>query len=180
MKKFPQVQFEVNWRPFQLQPEAPKEGRNKLEMYHEKFGADRVRMMMPRLTQAFDNVGVKFSMGGMTGNTFDSHRLIYWAGTKGKQDELMEELFMNYFSQEKYIGDPQVLEQAAEKVGLDRQEAAGVISNPQAFAKEVEAEKKKFGRSVSGVPFFIINGEEGLSGAQPPEVFEQVFREVLD
>lgn len=181
MKKFPHAEFKVNWRPFELNPSAPKEGTNKMKMYNEKFGEERIKMMLPRLTETFAKVGIKYSMGGDTGNTFDSHRLIYYAGTKGeaKQDALVEELFLNYFSEEKYIGDPSILLAAADKAGLDKGEVENVLANPGMFQKEVEDEKKAFARGVRGVPFFIINNEERLSGAQPPETFEEIFGEML-
>jgi predicted DsbA family dithiol-disulfide isomerase len=181
MSKFPQAEFEVNWRPFELNPDAPKTGTNKLKMYNEKFGEERVKMMMPRMTEAFAKVGIKYSIGGDTGNTFDSHRLIYYAGTKGKQDAVVEELFLNYFSQEKFIGDRAVLLAAAEKSGLDKEEAAKVLDEPSMFKKQVEEEKRLFGRQfgVSGVPYFIINKEEGVSGAQPPETFLEIFTQHL-
>jgi len=178
MSKFPQAQFEVNWRPFELNPNAPKVGTNKLKMYNEKFGAERIKMMLPRMTEAFAKVGVKYSMGGNTGNTFDSHRLIYYAGTKGKQDALVEELFLNYFSEEKCITDVNVLLAAAAKAGLDRGETGKMLEDPQLFKKEVEDEKRRFGRGCTGVPFFVINGEEGLSGAQPPEAFLEIFNDL--
>lgn len=71
MKKFPQAEFEVNWRPFELNPAAPKEGTNKMKMYNEKFGEERIKMMLPRLTETFSKLGITYSMGGDTGNTFD-------------------------------------------------------------------------------------------------------------
>jgi len=181
MSLCPQADFEVNWRPFELNPSAPKTGENKLEMYTRKFGEERIRMMMPRMTETFAKVGLNYSIGGLTGNTFDSHRLIFWAGTLGhaKQDALVEELFSNYFCEEKYIGDRQILLAAAIKVGLDQTEAERILDDCTAFKKEVENEKRTFGRGVSGVPFFIINREEGLSGAQPPETFVEIFRDAL-
>eukprot|EP00802_Teleaulax_amphioxeia_P020885 Tamp_21193.p1 GENE.Tamp_21193~~Tamp_21193.p1 ORF type:complete len:184 (+),score=69.25 Tamp_21193:279-830(+) len=181
MSKFPQAQFEVNWRPFELNPDAPKIGTNKLQMYNEKFGEERIKMMLPRMTEAFAKVGIKYSIGGDTGNTFDSHRLIYYAGTKGKQDAMVEELFANYFVEEKFIGDRAVLLAAAEKCGLDKEEAAKILDDHNAFRREVEEEKRQYGRQfgVRGVPFFIVNKEEGVSGAQPPETFVEIFNGLL-
>mmetsp|Transcript_19629 Transcript_19629/g.30749 ORF Transcript_19629/g.30749 Transcript_19629/m.30749 type:complete len:185 (-) Transcript_19629:417-971(-) len=182
MAKFPSVTFEVKWRPFQLNPYAPKEGVNKQETYDKKFGKERVQMMLPRLQQAFRQVGVEMSMGGNTGNTMDSHRLLTWAGNKGitAQNALVEELFKNYFSEEKYIGDRTILLEAAESVGLDKTEAAEVIDDPEKYKKEVAEQMRKFAAGVSGVPFFFINGEPALSGAQPPEAFEEIFSEVVN
>jgi predicted DsbA family dithiol-disulfide isomerase len=136
--QFPQAEFEVNWRPFQLDPNASKEGINKLQHYNKKFGEERIKMMLPRMMETFAKVGLPYSMGGLTGNTFDSHRLIYFAAAKGGpalQDALVEELFKNYFCEEKYIGDRGVLLQAAITAGLDKAEAERVLDDPSAYAK---------------------------------------------
>ena len=84
-------EFDVTWRPFQLNQAAPK-AVNKLEMYNEKFGADRVAKMVPHMSGVGKAEGISFSYGGDTGNTFDSHRMIEKAKQLGKQDEVVEQL----------------------------------------------------------------------------------------
>ncbi|KAL3149651.1 hypothetical protein ABBQ38_013483 [Trebouxia sp. C0009 RCD-2024] len=93
--------FEVRWHPFFLNPDASKEGVNKLEMYKQKFGEQRVQQMVPMLTQTFAKEGLSYTMDGQTGNTLNSHRLIALAGQQGldKQDKLVELLFTAYFTQ---------------------------------------------------------------------------------
>lgn len=84
-----------------VNPGAPREGVNKLEYYHKKFGKDRVDSMVPAMTKNFADVGVKYSMGGMTGSTTDSHRLATWTKDKyglEKQNEVMTQMFQAYFS----------------------------------------------------------------------------------
>lgn len=64
----PQVEFEINWRPFQLNPSAPEgKGVNKMDMYNEKFGKDRVNAMIPRMIKTGKTHGINFSYGGFTG-----------------------------------------------------------------------------------------------------------------
>lgn len=84
-----------------MNPEAPREGVNKLEYYYKKFGKARVESMVPAMTKNFADVGVEYSMGGMTGSTVDSHRLATWTKEKyglEKQNEVMTQMFQAYFS----------------------------------------------------------------------------------
>ncbi|GLC45550.1 hypothetical protein PLESTB_001205300 [Pleodorina starrii] len=173
------AEFTVRWLPYQLNPDAPKEGRNKLEYYNEKFGAARVAQMVPAMTRTYAEEGLQYSIGGLTGNTLDSHRLIAWSEQFGpqKQNELVEELFQNYFCQEKLISDRGVLLAAAAKVGLPADGAAAVLDDPRVCAQEVKQQLER-ARGVGGVPFFIINKSYKLSGAQPPEHFEEVFEQL--
>ena len=188
---FPHVDFQVEWRPFQLNPQASKTGVNKLEMYKQKFGADRVASMLPYMTRVFEGIGVKYSIGGNTGNTFDSHRLAEWASSKfgpQKADELMTQMFDAYFSKEQFLGDHQVLAKAAGQAGLSEEEATKVLADPSAYQKEVQeglltAQKYR----VSGVPFFVIHPPEGvpakpvgLSGAQEADTFVEIFDDFVN
>mmetsp|Transcript_7242 Transcript_7242/g.30058 ORF Transcript_7242/g.30058 Transcript_7242/m.30058 type:complete len:174 (-) Transcript_7242:580-1101(-) len=169
----------MRWRPFFLAPDAPTAGVVKREYYAAKFGAARTAQMEPFLKQTFAEVGMDFSMGGLTGNTMDSHRLIAYAETFGpeKQNALVAELFQNYFAEEKFIGDPAVLVAAATKVGLPNAET--VVHDKTAYRNEVLAQYEAKARGVSGVPFFILgDGKMTLSGAQPVETFVDALTRV--
>ncbi|CAI5514654.1 unnamed protein product [Closterium sp. Naga37s-1] len=174
---------EVRWQAFQLNPKASKEGVSKLDLYRSLFG-DRMPAITARMTGVFDELGLKYSLGGLTGNTLDSHRLIALAGMRDRekggepagssvQQRVVEELFLDYFTREKFIGDRQVLLAAAERAGL--QGAAEWLDNPQSGLQEVEAELQRYRPRVSGVPHFIIGGQE-FSGAQPPAVLLEALK----
>mmetsp|Transcript_35187 Transcript_35187/g.86508 ORF Transcript_35187/g.86508 Transcript_35187/m.86508 type:complete len:183 (+) Transcript_35187:307-855(+) len=181
MAKFPHVDFKVTWRPFFLDPTMPEDGRDKKEWYTLKFGEARMQQVLPRMIQVFDNVGLKYSLGGKTGSTMNSHRLIQWAGTVDlkKQDALVEELFKNYFTEEKFLNDRDVLLHAVKVAGLDEAEGARIIDDPSLWRKEVEDDIKKHARGVSGVPNFTFQNKLKISGGQPPEVFEEVIEEIV-
>ncbi|KAK1360011.1 DSBA domain-containing protein [Heracleum sosnowskyi] len=166
--------FKVVWHPFFLNPSAPTEGVPKKEFYRSKFGS-RADQMHSRMTEVFKNVGLEYNMSGLTGNSMDSHRLIHFAGQQdlGKQHDLVEELFIGYFTQGKYIGDRQFLVESANKVGVGG--AAEFLQNPDNGRKEVHEEIKKYSANISGVPFYTINGKYQLSGGQPPEAFLRAF-----
>ncbi|KAL5176990.1 Receptor-like protein kinase HERK 1 [Glycine soja] len=167
--------FEIIWHPFQLNPDAPKEGIDKREFYRSKFGSQSERMEA-RMSEVFKNVGLEYSLSGLTGNTIDSHRLIYFARQQGldKQHDLVEELNIGYFTQGKYIGDHKFLLESAAKVGIEGAEE--FLKDPNNGLKEVEEELKNNSGNISGVPYYVINGIHKLSGGQAPEVFLRAFQ----
>ncbi|GMH27241.1 hypothetical protein Nepgr_029084 [Nepenthes gracilis] len=170
-----QFEFQIKWHPFLLNPSAPKEGVNKREHYKQKFG-DRREQIISRMTEVFKGLGLQYNMDGKIGNTLDSHRLIYLAGQQGlnKQHDLVEELFLGYFIQGKYIGDWEFLVESAKKVGVEG--AAEFLHDPNNGLKEVNEDLEKYSAAITGVPHYLINGKQKLSGAQPPEVFLQAFQ----
>lgn len=174
-----QFDFEIRWHPFFLNPSAPKEGINKKEYYEEKFGS-RSKQMEDRMNQLFRGFGLSYSLSGLTGNTLDSHRLIYFAGQQGldKQHNLVDELCVGYFTKGKYIGDREFLLESADKVGVEG--AAQFLENPNNGLNEVIEELKKYSANINGVPHYVINGKQILSGGQPPELFVQAFKLVAE
>lgn len=169
--------FEVVWHPFFLNPSAPKEGVKKSEFYKQKFGAERSKLIISRMTEIFSGLGFEYDTSGLTGNTLDSHRLITFAGKQGvdKQNTVVEELFLSYFTKGGYIGDWTVLLDAARKAGVVGAEQ--LREDPNLELNEVNEELQKYSSHISGVPHFLINGKYELSGGQPPEVFLRAFDE---
>ncbi|KAF7803109.1 DSBA oxidoreductase family protein [Senna tora] len=168
-----QYNFEIKWHPYQLNPAAPKEGVDKREYYRRKFGSQS-EQIEARMSEVFGNIGLEYNMSGLTGNTMDSHRLIYFAGQQGwhKQHLLVEELCLGYFTQGRYIGDHNFLLECANKVGLEG--AAEFLQDPNNGLKEVEDELNTYSGN-NGVPYYVINGSRKIFGAQPPEVFMKAF-----
>uniref|UniRef100_A0A2N9HMW8 DSBA-like thioredoxin domain-containing protein n=1 Tax=Fagus sylvatica TaxID=28930 RepID=A0A2N9HMW8_FAGSY len=130
-----QYDFEVRWHPFQLNPSAPKEGIEKKEFYRKKFGSQSERIEA-RMSEVFRGHGLEYNLSGLTGNTLDSHRLMYFAGQQGldKQHKLMEELSLGYFTREKYIGDKKFLVESAKEVGIEGAEE--FLADPNNGLKE--------------------------------------------
>ncbi|KAG2446597.1 hypothetical protein HYH02_008582 [Chlamydomonas schloesseri] len=180
MAKFAdRADFKVTWRPYQLAPEAPKEGMNKMQYYNDKFGPAKVAQMMPMMAKVYADLGLAYSTGGMIGNTLDSHRLIAWAEQFGHvaQNKLVEEFFLDYFTREKFIGGRDVLLDGVGRAGLDVAAAAAVLDDPTAYRQQVEQQIAR-ARGVGGVPFFTVEGRYKMSGAQPPELFEELFEQI--
>ncbi|KAG9439177.1 hypothetical protein H6P81_019342 [Aristolochia fimbriata] len=170
-----QYDFEIRWHSFFLNPSAPKVGVVKNEYYGNRFGRAQWKQMAARMGQLFRTHGLEYDTEGLTGNTLDSHRIIQLAGTQGrdKQNALVEEILVNYNVRGKYIGDRQMLIEAAEKAGVVG--AAEMFEDENRGVKEVYEDIQKYSTNISGVPHFVINGIE-VHGAQPPEVFLRAFQ----
>ncbi|XP_010528426.1 PREDICTED: LOW QUALITY PROTEIN: uncharacterized protein LOC104805526 [Tarenaya hassleriana] len=170
-----QYDFEIRWHPFFLDPSAPKEGVSKREFYQQKFGA-RCEGMFTRMSEIFRGLGLEYDTTGLTGNTLDSHRLIYYAGKQApdKQHSLAEELGLGYFTQGKYIGDREFLVESAKKLGIEG--AGEFLADPNNGVREVKEELERYSGNITGVPHYSINGKLTLSGAQAPDTFQRAFQ----
>eukprot|EP00930_Biecheleria_cincta_P050687 TRINITY_DN35877_c0_g1_i1.p1 TRINITY_DN35877_c0_g1~~TRINITY_DN35877_c0_g1_i1.p1 ORF type:complete len:186 (-),score=32.70 TRINITY_DN35877_c0_g1_i1:263-820(-) len=176
-----EADFQVHWLPFQLNPQAPGgKGVNKMDVYCEKLGGGwKTWLIRPFFFFAGLREGISFSMGGNTGNTFDSHRLISLAAKQGLQDQIVEELFQNYFEQEKCISDHEVLLAAAQKVGLT---GAAELLESDAESAEVNADLQKYqrNRGIHSVPHFLIQDRHTISGAYGSGAFKQLFSDIVN
>ncbi|KAI8854697.1 thioredoxin-like protein [Chytridium lagenaria] len=121
---------------------------------------------------------ITFSYGGLIGNTLDSHRLIGWAKGKNVQYELVEELFKDYFENEKDIADKEVLAEAAVRVGIDKKEAIAFLESKEGTDAVKKNLVKNRNEGIQGVPFYVINNKYRVSGAQEPESFIQIFEKL--
>lgn len=169
-------EVEIAWRAFELDPSAPRV-RDTSQSYAERLGKkygttpDKAQAMIDRMvdTAAQDGLALRFDHI-RPGNTFDAHRLLHLAHDRGMQDALKERLLRAYLTEGAAIGEPEVLAGLAREVGLDDAEVAGVLGGDR-YAREVrqdEALAKELG--ISGVPFFVLAGRLGVSGAQPADV----------
>jgi predicted DsbA family dithiol-disulfide isomerase len=170
---------EVVLHSFQLDPGAPRiDDEPVLDRLVRKYGVPpaQIRASQARLVELGTERGIDFRFDdAIGGNTFDAHRLLHLAHLRGCQRELKQRLFRAYFTDGEPIGDPSTLRRAATDVGLDEHEVDAVLAG-DAFAQEVRsdiAEAQRMG--ISGVPFFVVDGRYGLSGAQPPEAIASVI-----
>ncbi|MBC4015831.1 DsbA family oxidoreductase [Siccirubricoccus deserti] len=176
--------FEIHWRPFQLNPDMPREGVERASYRAAKFGsAERSAEADARVAAAGQAAGLEFRHALMlrTPNTIDAHRLIRLAGEHGPamQDAVVEALFQAYFHNGRDIGSHAVLAEIAGGAGLDAAEAASVLATDAGEA-EVRQEDAGFRRAgLSGVPTFALEGHVVFSGAMPPEQMAEAFRRGL-
>jgi predicted DsbA family dithiol-disulfide isomerase len=168
----------VSWHPFQLNPDMAREGMNRKVYRSNKFGNwERSLAMDAQVTDVGKSVGIEFryDLQSNTPNTFDSHRLVWFAGVHGVQDSVVEALFRGYFCEGVNFSERKNLLRVATSAGLNEAKAELFLESDEGVA-EVRFEEqcaRKLG--ISGVPFYVINKSIAFSGAQPPEMFIEAF-----
>ncbi len=178
------IEAEIHWHPFELNPTMPPEGQNLREHIAEKYGTDpkespKARARMARIGE---EVGFTFDyfddMRIM--NTFRAHQLLQWAGEQGRKTELELALFESFFSRRENVDDPEVLAAVAGRVGLDEDEASEVIADGRYAGDVRELQRFWISQGVHAVPSFIFNRRYLMPGAQDPEVFVSALERLRD
>ncbi|WP_367867400.1 DsbA family oxidoreductase [Pedobacter sp. WC2423] len=165
----------VEWHSFELDPNAEtKPELNAYDYLAEKKGQTREWsvQMHEQVTGAAAEVGLKFNFDQVViANSFNAHRLIQLAKSKGLDNEIEEQLFIAHFTEGKNIDDAAVLIETGKAAGLDQNDIEALLSD-NTFTEEVRADEQIAQQiGISGVPFFIINQKLAVSGAQPPATF---------
>jgi predicted DsbA family dithiol-disulfide isomerase len=174
------LEFEVHWIAYQLQPLAPPEGVPKAVFMEQKFKG-QAQYLMEKKQAFFESQGLTYTADGIIGNTFNSHRLVVYAGKQSlaKQWEVMGLLFKAFFVDAKHINDAQVLREIAREAKL--RDPDRVADDPTCCAEEVRLELETKYKDVIGVPHTVINaGQIRLGGAQDAKVFTRVFQQLLE
>jgi len=177
-----QALVEISWRPFELNPNMPPEGQDRVEHIQQKYGLtiEQGQTNRENLINRGLSVGYEFNFpeNGRIYNTFNAHRLIHWAKEFDLQTELKLALFDLYFKNE---GDPSSeydLLNCVEQVGLSGESAKKILGSEQ-FEKEVRADQQLGQRQgITSVPAFIFDNKYLVSGGQPKEVFINAIQEL--
>jgi len=177
-----EVEADIDFHAFELNQAMAAGGQNMIQHVGEKYGIspEQARTNREKIRARAAELG--FTMGTSDAsriyNTFDAHRLLYWAKDQGKQLALKKNLFVANFTDQQDPGDHDVLIAAARKSGLDAETAREILSSDR-FAEEVREEERYWqDRGISGVPAVIIENKYLVSGGQPAEIFEKALREV--
>ena len=175
------VPVKTSWKPFQLNPAMPKSGMDRRQYLDAKFGGPAAaQAVYGQVLKAGTEEGIHFAFERIarTPNTFAAHRLIWLAGDHGKQDDVVELLFRQYFVEGEDIGNVQILARTVAEAGLDRATVETFLNSNEGV-ESVKAEEAAGHRlGIRAVPYFVINGTSVLSGAQPPEELLAAFREI--
>jgi predicted DsbA family dithiol-disulfide isomerase len=172
--------LEIVHHSFQLNPAAPRDRTtDRREMLMQKYGWTKPQMdaMDVRMTQVAADEGLDYRLDGtMTGNTHDAHQLVHLARERGRQDEMVERLYRAYFSEQRSVFDRESLAAIASESGLDRDAVLAALNEGRysAAVNDDIAAAKQLG--ITGVPFFVIAGRYGVSGAQSPDVFVDALK----
>lgn len=170
----------ITWLPYELNPEMPEEGMDRTQYLESKFGPGKRREIEVRLSEAALESGVTFNWTRVTRsvNTRMAHMLVAAASTVQRGGDMTAALFKAYWQDGRDIGDLETLVQIAVEQGFDEQAARDELANDELRETVIGLENHAREVGVTGVPFFIIDGKLAVSGAQPPEVWEQVFQQV--
>ncbi len=181
----PEVEAEIRWRPFQLDPTLPPQGKDRQAYMREKFGnGSKIDDIHKQLTELGEENGIVFDFEAITRapNTLDAHRLIHWAAQAAPdtQNKLVGTLFSLYFEQGQDIGDHEVLVDAAASVGMDAAVVARLLESDadKATIREEIDTANRIG--VRGVPCFIIDQKYAVMGAQNADVLADAIRQTAE
>ncbi|HKT19922.1 MAG TPA: DsbA family oxidoreductase [Stellaceae bacterium] len=174
----PEIEADITWRPFQLNPDMPEEGMARADYIAAKFGdGAHSRRIHRTIAEAGASVAIDFAFERIkrSPNTRNAHRLIRHAASSGRADAVVDRLFSGYFLEGRDIGDIETLAEIAAEAGLDRNAAAAFLRS-DAEREAILAEDGNVRRlGINAVPCFIFGGQYAVSGAQEPEFFLPVF-----
>ncbi|WP_394199738.1 DsbA family oxidoreductase [Litoreibacter albidus] len=177
----PDHPFTIEWHPFQLNPTMPEGGMDRREYLEHKFGGKEGAVRVyGQIAEAAEAAGLDIDFGAIqrTPNTINAHRLIHWAGLEGRQTAVVSKLFKAYFKEGRDIGNTDVLLDIAETAEMDRDMVARLMATDQDVddirARDANARE----RGVTGVPTHIVASQHVLPGAQQPDLWASVIKDV--
>jgi predicted DsbA family dithiol-disulfide isomerase len=166
---------QVVWRSFELDRTAsrsPAVQGQYAQRLAEKYGSslEQAQGMIDNMTGVAASVGLDFRFDlARPGNTFDAHRLLHLALARGVQDPLKERLDRATFSEGLRVSDHDELTALAVEVGLDEVEVREVLAGDRYTTDVLADEERAAELDITGVPFFVVDGRFGISGAQTPD-----------
>ncbi len=175
-------EVEVIFKSFELDPNSKKQydkNINQLMAAKYRMTLEQAIKANNRIIRAAKEVGLEYNFDNLKPtNTFDAHRLSHLAESKGKLNEFTEIMMHGYFTESLNISDFEVLLSIAEKIGLDREEAAAVLKSSEYTEDVRKEESDAYNRNIGGVPYFLFDGKDAISGAQPVETLVQIIKRI--
>lgn len=186
-----EVEAEVRWLPFELNPQMPPEGEGQEEHIARKYGRtpEQAASNRGQMHAIGERAGYSFAYAGegdapkaMMWNTFGAHKLLKWALIEhgaAAQTRLKQALFDAHFQQRRNVSDPEVLAHVAAACGLERSAARAAIDDEALGAIVRHEESAAYDMNITGVPAMVVNGKFLIPGAQEPEVYANALRRVV-
>ena len=173
-------ELEVEMHSFELAPDTPVDFQGSevdFLVSHKGMGASQVQQMLAQMTELAGTEGLSYDFDALQHtNTVKAHELLHFAKAKGRQLEMSERLFAAYFEEGRHVGRTDDLVDLAAEIGLDRDEAHEALSSGTYLAAVAADKEQALAYGISGVPFFVVNGRLGVSGAQDPAVLVEVLQ----
>lgn len=174
-----EIDFDVRWRPFELNPDMPREGLDRKKYRSQKFGSWEKSLALDAQVKeagALDGLNFHHERMAMAPNTLASHVLVRLAYDAGKQDEIIEAIFKAYFTDGLDVGDVDVLADIGASCGMNRDRAVVMLAD-DGLRYDVKAEATAFSEAgVNSVPSIVLNRHLLLNGAQAPERIADTLR----
>jgi predicted DsbA family dithiol-disulfide isomerase len=175
------IPVEVEYHSFELAPDTPVDfdGSEQDYLAARGFPAEQIPQMLARVTGIAETVGLHYDYDALKHtNTVKAHQLVHWAKAQGHQLEMTERLLAAYFEEGRHVGRDEDLADLAAEIGLDRAEALAALAEDR-YLDDVRADQALAQQlGIQGVPFFVFEGQYGVSGAQDPATFADVLRQV--
>ena len=172
----------VHWRPFELNPDAPKQGMDRQSYRARKFGSlARAQELEAGVAAAGAEEGIQFRFDRIQKipNTFEAHRLIWFAGLEGMQDRVVDGLFRAYFVDAEDVGEVDVLKRIGAESGLNAGRLDQLFAEMLGTEQLIADQRAVRVRGVNSVPTFFVNGEAVTSGAHKPELLAAFLGQAL-
>lgn len=171
----------ITWRSYELDAHAPRQHPGTLnELLASKYevSPEEAASMNERVSRMAAEVGLAYRLDmARPGNTFDAHRLLHFARSRGTGDAATERLMHAYFCEGLPVGERTALARLAPEFGIPEQEALSLLES-DAWSQEVRADEARAGElGITGVPFFVFAGKLGVSGAQPLHLMLDALRQ---
>ena len=173
---------EVTFHSYELSPDTPVDfDGNEVDFLsqHKGMTPEQVKPMLDRVTGVAAEAGLEYRFDLLKHtNTVKAHELLHFAKEQGLQKEMTERLMSAYFTEGRHVGRIDDLVELAAEAGLDRVAARDALESGRYLeaVRADQAQAQAYG--IQGVPFFVIDGKYGVSGAQPAEAFAQIARQV--
>jgi predicted DsbA family dithiol-disulfide isomerase len=178
LRRRPELQVDVSFRPFLLNPDMPRGGISRADYVLRKFGGEeRARRLYASIETIgrTDGLDFRFDLIRRTPSSVDAHRLVGLAAAHGGAADVVEALFAAHFTEGRDIGEVRVLTALAVACGLDGRVARDFLAG-EAGTDAVQADNLRAHRlGINGVPCFIVGGRQAIAGAQEPEVLERLL-----
>ena len=178
------IPVEIEYHSFELSPGTPVEFEGSHEQYlatHLGVTVEQAHAMGARVTGIAESVGLHYDYAALqTTNTVLGHQAIHYAKAHGKQIEMKERLLKAYFEEGRHVGRIEDLADLAAEIGLDREDVVRSLSANEYLADVRADQALATELGIRGVPFFVLDGKYGVSGAQESTTFANVLKQVAD
>ena len=176
-----EIEFEINWKPYELHPEIPENGYDKKLYMKQKFGDQAGNSPYKQIEELGKELGFEFnfSKSERIPNTFRAHRLLWKAREFDLQSELSEALFEAYFTEGKDIGSIDILSEIASNLGMNKEKTTKFLESKEGGQETADEEMNFIEKSIGAVPTYFINNKYIIQGGQEPSTFVSFLSKIL-